>query len=251
MPSSKKKVRVTKKRKISTRNTTGYTGVSITASKKFMATIYFDKKQRSLGNYATPKEAALAYDRAVLKHKLPKTKLNYPGGLSKDDPDYGKFENPLPMNRMLRLSNTTGYRGVSKVGKRYKATIRADGKYHYLATFATAKEAACMFDRAVLNYNQSRNRLNFPDSATSSDEGNDVTSRSALVFKAKATKKTTKATKATKATKKSNKATKDTKASSTSNTRSKKNNHAHKNDGGGDNSDDNDKDDDTKNICNL
>ena len=167
MPSSKKKVRPSKKRKLSIRNTTGYTGVSITASKNYMATIYFDKKQRSLGNYATPKEAALAYDRAVLKHKLPETKLNYPDGLPKDDPDYGKFADPVPMNRRLRLSNTTGYRGVTKAGKRYKATIYAEGKYHYLATFATAKEAALMFDRAVVNYNLSKNKLNFPDGATS------------------------------------------------------------------------------------
>jgi hypothetical protein len=66
-----------KKRKLSSKNATGYTGVS-KSGKKFKAVIGVDHKQKYLGTYGTPKEAALAFDRAVVQHKLPSSKLNFP-----------------------------------------------------------------------------------------------------------------------------------------------------------------------------
>ena len=75
-----------KKRKLSSRNTSGYNGV-YKNKKRFQARIKIDRKLKSLGTYDTPKEAALAYDRAVVQHKLPSSKLNYPDGLPIDDED--------------------------------------------------------------------------------------------------------------------------------------------------------------------
>ena len=47
-------------------NTVGYRGVS-KSGKKFQAQIRINSKITPLGKYDTPKEAAIAYDRAILK----------------------------------------------------------------------------------------------------------------------------------------------------------------------------------------
>ena len=70
------------KRKLSSRNTTGYTGV-YKNGKRFQARITIDRKTKALGTYDTPKEAALAYDRAVIKHKLSPSQLNFPSTVAK------------------------------------------------------------------------------------------------------------------------------------------------------------------------
>ena len=90
-------------------NTTGYVGVSRvqTISKRFSARITVDGKKKHLGTYDTPKEAALAYDRVVVQHKLPSSRLNFPDGLSINDEDYEEFMNPKKKRR-LQSRNTTG-----------------------------------------------------------------------------------------------------------------------------------------------
>jgi len=81
------------KKTLRSNNTIGYKGVSKT-KKKFKATITVDRKINNLGIFETPKEAALAYDRAVTHHKLPAKKLNFPNGLPIDDDDYDALMNP-------------------------------------------------------------------------------------------------------------------------------------------------------------
>jgi len=49
----------------------------------------------------TAKEAALAFDRAVVKHKLSSSKLNYPDGLPIDDEDYEAITNPKKKRKLL------------------------------------------------------------------------------------------------------------------------------------------------------
>ena len=142
-----------KKRKLSSTNTTGYRGVS-KSGERFVAYIYNNNNKRTyLGTYDTPKEAAVAYDRAVIKYNLPKEKLNWPDGYPK-----------IKKKRKLVSNNTTGYRGVAKRGERFRAQIRINKKDKYLGTYDTPKEAAVAFDRAVIKYNLSKDRLNLPDS---------------------------------------------------------------------------------------
>ena len=58
-------------------NTVGYRGVSKNG-KKFAAYIIIDGKKTHIGTYETTKEAAIAYDRAVLKANRSTSLLNFP-----------------------------------------------------------------------------------------------------------------------------------------------------------------------------
>jgi hypothetical protein len=160
------------KRRLDPRNTTGYTGV-YRKRQKFRAQIKIDCKTFRLGIYDTPKEAGLAYDRAVIQHKLAASRLNFPNGLPLDDKDYEALMNPTKKRR-LSSGNTMGYRGVTKNGKRYAAKIGVKRKKLYLGTYNTAKEAAVAYDRAVVHHKISSSKLNFPNDATASTSSEDA-----------------------------------------------------------------------------
>ena len=64
-----------KKQKVSS---TGFRGVRVKASGRYKAQISINSKNTYLGTFDTDTEAARAYDKAVLKHKLPTDKLNFP-----------------------------------------------------------------------------------------------------------------------------------------------------------------------------
>ena len=85
-----------KKCRLKSTNTSGYIGVTKGGNKKrFEAQLRIDGKKTSLGTYETAKEAALAYDRAVIQHKLPSSKLNFPNecATSREDDESRKEEN--------------------------------------------------------------------------------------------------------------------------------------------------------------
>jgi hypothetical protein len=169
-----------------------YTGV-YKRGKKFMAQIGIDHRMKYLGTHNTPKEAALAYDRAVTQHKLASSRLNFPNGLPSDDEDYDAIMHPNGLasddenydaimnpkkKRRLHSTNTSGYTGVSKNRKRFKAVIYFDGKYKHLGTHDTPKEAALAFDRAVIQHKLSSSKLNFPNDYISSSEDDESSNRS-------------------------------------------------------------------------
>ena len=139
----------------------------------FIAQMYLKGKVTGLGAYDTSKEAALAYDRAIVHHKLSSSKLNYPDGLPLDDEDYEALMNPTKKRR-LSSGNTMGYRGVTRNGKRFAAKIGVKRKKLYLGTYNTAKEAAVAYDRAVVHHKISSSKLNFPNDATASTSSEDA-----------------------------------------------------------------------------
>ena len=157
-----------KKRKLSSKNTSGYTGVCNHYTSGYTGTRFQARidvgggKVKYLGTWDTAKQAAIAYDRAVVQYNLRLSRLNFPDGLPNEEDD-DEILNPTK-RRELQSNNTTGFTGVSTEGrnkKKFKATIKIEGKSKYLATFDTAYEAALAFDRAVIQYNLCLSRLNF------------------------------------------------------------------------------------------
>jgi len=173
-----------KRRRLQSRNTSGYTGV-YKKGERFRADITIDRNKISLGTYDTPKEAAFAYDRAIVQYKRPFSKLNFPDGLSIDDEDYNELMHPTEKKR-LHSRNTTGYTGVykTKSNRRFIAKLRIDGKQEYLGIYGTPKEAALAYDCAVIHHKLPSSKLNFPQDYeydydyTSSDEERDDGHRS-------------------------------------------------------------------------
>jgi len=135
-------------------NTVGYRGVSKNA-KRFRAKINIAFRQTTVGLYDTAKEAAIAYDRAVLKANQSTTKLNFPDMVHNLDVEPKRIKHKL---------SSTGYRGVKKVSSgRFAARIKRKGKEESLGTFDTAIGAALAYDQAAIKKGNKKSTLNFPD----------------------------------------------------------------------------------------
>ena len=112
------------KRRNRSKSKSGYFGVVKIPSGKYRAFITNDGKQKYLGSYETAKQAAKEYDKEAIKLRVPFFKLNYP---KKAPIGYTAIQ------QTLRSTNTVGYRGVSKKGKKFVAQIWIDGKENTLA----------------------------------------------------------------------------------------------------------------------
>ena len=122
--------------------------------KNYQATIKSAGKRTYLGTYDTAKEAAIAYDRAVLKANKSTTLLNFPDMVHNLD---------VEQKRTVRKLSSTGYRGVYKNGNSYQASIKISGKTTYIGTFDTAIEAARAYDQAAIKAGRHYSELNDPD----------------------------------------------------------------------------------------
>ena len=78
------KPRIKKRRIGNYKNKTGFNGVS-KKGKKFVAVIYFDGEQKHLGMFTKARDAAMAYDEAIVANHLPWKKLNFPDGMPIED----------------------------------------------------------------------------------------------------------------------------------------------------------------------
>jgi len=136
-------------------NTVGYRGVrKASRGKKFEASILIGGKQQHLGTYETAKEAAIAWDRAVLKANQCTTLLNFPDMVHNLDVE-PKYK--------VRSNNTTGYKGVSKHKDAFMVQIRIAGRKQYFYGFDTAISAALAYDQAAIKNGNKSKTLNFPD----------------------------------------------------------------------------------------
>ena len=66
-----------KKKKLSSKKTTGFRGVRKNRH-RFRASIAIDGKQHNIGMFGTAKEAAIAYDFTAIQAKHPRSSLNFP-----------------------------------------------------------------------------------------------------------------------------------------------------------------------------
>ena len=55
------------------------------AGETFRASIYFDGKPKRLGTFTKARDAAMAYDEAIVTNHLPWKKLNFPDGMPIED----------------------------------------------------------------------------------------------------------------------------------------------------------------------
>jgi hypothetical protein len=96
------------------------------SKKKWEAEIYVDGKKKYLGNFVDEDDAGRAYDAAVRKH-------------------YAGDDKPTKKGR------TSRHRGVywHKRGKKWRASITANGKRKWLGTFVDEDDAARAYDAAV------------------------------------------------------------------------------------------------------
>ena len=135
-------------------NTVGYRGV-YKQRKKFAASIKIGGKNSYLGTHDTAKEAAIAYDRAVLKANKSTTLLNFPDMVHNLDVE--------PKRKEYKRSST-GYKGVTKYcSGRFYASIQNKGKKRGIGAFDTAIQAALAYDQAAIKAGKKKSTLNFPD----------------------------------------------------------------------------------------
>ena len=66
-----------KRKKLGSRNTSGYRGVYKDGN-RFIARITVDRKKKNLGCFGTAKEGAIAWDLAAIQAKRPISELNFP-----------------------------------------------------------------------------------------------------------------------------------------------------------------------------
>ena len=75
-----------KKRRIGNyKNKTGFNGVCKVKGGKFQAQIQIDGEKKHLGYFTKPRDAAMAYDEAIVANQLPYKKLNFPDRQSEEE----------------------------------------------------------------------------------------------------------------------------------------------------------------------
>ena len=76
--------KIKKRRLVNSANTTNFNGVSKNG-KKFLARLGINGKSKHLGYFTKARDAAMAYDEAIVKYHQPRTKFNFPEGMPIED----------------------------------------------------------------------------------------------------------------------------------------------------------------------
>jgi hypothetical protein len=135
-------------------NTVGYRGVS-KKGKNFRAVIVINGKNMYSGTYDTAKDAAIAYDRALLKANKSTSLLNFPDMVHNLDVE--------PKRKKCKRSST-GYRGVNELSSgRFQVRCTINGQTKIVGYFDTAIQAALAYDQAAIKAGRKKSTLNFPD----------------------------------------------------------------------------------------
>ena len=132
-------------------NAVGFKGVSKIRG-RYMATVWENGKQRYLGIFATPEEAALCYVRHIGAARAAAEAAEARGeGLQPlTAPEATAAAAAEGLELVPSLSSATGFKGVRKhLHGKYVAQATEDGKNRHLGIFATPEEAALCYARRV------------------------------------------------------------------------------------------------------
>jgi len=143
-------------------NAAGFQGVSVMQGKlkPYVARMFFDGKQRSLGAFATAEEAGLAYARALADEGAAERRLELAARLAGGAPpraapaqlvrtgDEAAAQAKREGLRLLPANTASGFEGVrgpvaSNPRKPFQARVRRDGKQISLGYYATAQVPRC------------------------------------------------------------------------------------------------------------
>ena len=129
------------------------------------ANITIGNKTKTIGCFASEKDAARAYDAASIKLSGAFAAPNFVDGKPNPRVFCSGALRPRERRPIVRRSlNKTGFRGVVlKHGSYYAVTIRTAGRNLVFGHFNTAKEAALAYDAAARKYHGPAAILNFPE----------------------------------------------------------------------------------------
>ena len=129
---------------------TGFRGV-FKNSGKYRAALKCSGKQRNLGSFATPEEAALYYARHIGAERAAaeaaQARGEGPQPLTADEARVAAAAEGLEL--VPSSSNETGFKGVAEHYGRYQGQIWENGKRRYVGSFATPEEAALCYARHI------------------------------------------------------------------------------------------------------
>lgn len=149
-------------RGMSSRNTTGYKGVTYHVhNKKYMASIRVDSKNKFLGYYSTPEEAHIAYKEASEKYFD-----EYANSGNKPIVEYKREINIEIKDNSIILAeeeenvvvphsnNSTGYKGIEykKLINKYRVEISKNKDRHFVGHFSNIDEAVKALKRAIYQF---------------------------------------------------------------------------------------------------
>ena len=151
-----------KKKKLASNNTIGFRGVCKRGN-RFEAKIKIGGNTQYLGIFDTIKEAAIAFDLAAIQAKRPKSDLNFP--------DMIHVEKKVSIGKkkqFVKCTNETSFNGVSKIGKKFRASVSLAGKIKHFGIFTKARDAAMAYDTVIVelsgkSIDEVKSLLNFPN----------------------------------------------------------------------------------------
>ena len=154
-----------KKKKLRSDNTIGYRGVS-KKKHRFRAMIKIGDKQEYLGAFDTSKEAAIAWDLAAIQAKRPTSDLNFPDMIHMEVKK--KISKKKKRKLVTKSTNETSFNGVSKIGKKFRASVSLAGKIKHFGIFTKARDAAMAYDTVIVelsgkSIDEVKSLLNFPN----------------------------------------------------------------------------------------
>lgn len=135
---------------------TTYKGVrQIKGYGRYRAYICIEYKQKHIGSFDDPKDAAIAYDLIARQEFGEFAHLNFPHAT---ESDYDRVRMMIAEAKVVK--GTSRYRGVSKSFGKWVAQLSTGGQHYRLGRFDSEEEAALAYNEAAAKHFGPKARLN-------------------------------------------------------------------------------------------